>query len=157
MRWSKNENILEDEDLKRKYAELLLKTPEDPFKAACVLFPTNTNKAVWVSDNWSLDEDVLAFQNELLTERDEESFLPSKSEFARKIWQKMNNTHVDVDDYTKLGRLYADVRGFIEKPQTTINNNTQNVANRVMVISDKGTEDEWEAKLLKQQKELVSG
>ncbi|WP_292414149.1 hypothetical protein [Methylophaga sp.] len=68
----------------------------------------------------------------------------------------MQEERLSPEDYAKLGKLYADVRGFIEKPQTTINNNNNVTNNRVMVVRENGSDEDWEAKLRKQQDNLTN-
>lgn len=146
---------MSDEELKAQYARLLLKV-DDPFKAALHLFPDNTSRALRVANEWPNDPEVVAAQAELLDEDGEISFLPTKAAFARKIWDRMEEERIAPEDFAKLGKLYADVRGFIEKPQTNINNNVNNVNNRVMIIRETGTDEDWEAKLRKQQEDLTN-
>ena len=146
----------EEKQLKAAFARLLLKNPDDPFKAALAVFPDNTSRALRVANEWPGDSEVLNFQAELIEEDGELSFLPTKADLARNIWDKMQSDRICADDYAKLGKLYADVRGFIEKPQTNINNNVNNVTNRVMVVRESASDADWEAKLRKQQEELTN-
>jgi len=146
---------MSDEELKAEYARLLLKI-SDPFKAALQLFPDNTSRALRVANEWPTDSEVIAAQAELLEEGGELSFLPTKADFARHLWDKMQEERLSPEDYAKLGKLYADVRGFIEKPQTTINNNNNVTNNRVMVVRENGSDEDWEAKLRKQQDNLTN-
>lgn len=145
-----------EEELKAEFAKLLLKTPNDPFKAALLLFPDNTSRALRVANEWPADPEVMAAQAELLEEDGELAYLPTKADFARKIWDKMDEERLAPEDFAKLGKLYADVRGFIEKPQTNINTNVNNVTNRVMVVRESQSDADWEAKLRKQQEDLTN-
>lgn len=146
---------MSDEELKAEYARLLLKH-SDPFKAALQLFPDNTSRALRVANEWPNDPEVMAAQADLLDEDGELSYLPTKADFARNLWDKMQEDRIAPEDYAKLGKLYADVRGFIEKPQTTINNNNNVTNNRVMVVRENGSDEDWEAKLRKQQEGLTN-
>ncbi len=146
---------MSEEELKAEYARLLLKIT-DPFKAALQLFPDNTSRALRVANEWPTDPEVVAAQSELLEEDGELSFLPTKADLARNIWDRMQNERVSPDDYAKLGKLYADVRGFIEKPQTNVSVNNNVTNNRVMVVRENGTDEDWEAKLRKQQENLTN-
>ena len=146
---------------KAAYAAFLLKE-RDPFKAALQLFPNNTNRALWVANHWPNDETVLAAKAELLQEQGEDSFLPGKSELARDIWQRMQGTTLPngvvipptPEEYAKLAKLYADVRGFIEKPQ-----NNQNVTvfiPKAIEVPTHGSDEDWEAAAERQQRELLN-
>ncbi len=144
-----------DEQLKAEYAKLLLKIT-DPFKAALQLFPDNTSRALRVANEWPTDPEVVAAQAAFLDEDGELSFLPTKADLARNIWDRMQNERICPDDYAKLGKLYADVRGFIEKPQSNVNVNNNVTNNRVMVVRENGTDEDWAAKLRKQQEKLTN-
>ena len=108
-----------EHDQKQLFAKLLLKLRE-PFKAALELFPDDTGTALQVAHDWPKDPVVIAIKNGVYDAVDEMDLLPTKAELARGIWDKMQGD-LYPDDYVKLGRLYADVRGFIEKPGTNIN------------------------------------
>ena len=145
-----------EEELKAEFARLLLQTPDDPFKAALALFPENTNRALRVANEWPRDLAVVEARKELVEDEGEDAFLPGKAHLARSIWDRMHKETTDTENFAKLGKLYADVRGFIEKPQTNIQNNIQNTTNKVMVIRESSTSDEWETNLRKQQDRLTN-
>lgn len=135
---------------KGKFAELLLKHPNDPFKAALILFPDNTNRALMVASQWPFDSEVIAARNEL----NEDDFLPSKADLARSIWERMQNERLTADDYTKLGKLYADIRGFIQKASTNVS--VEAVFPRAIEVPTHGTNDQWEVAAEQQQKDLLN-
>lgn len=145
---------------KAAYAALLLKE-RDPFKAALQLFPDNTNRALWVANHWPNDEEVKAEQTRLSNEEGD-SFLLSKREFLQDIEQRMRGTVYPngavipptPEEYAKLAKLYADVRGFIEKPQTNVNVTTN--IQRVVEVPVFQDESSWEAAAAKQQRELLN-
>lgn len=145
---------------KAVYAALLLKE-RDPFKAALQLFPDNTNRALWVANHWPNDDEVKAEQTRLSNEEGD-SFLLSKREFLQDIEQRMRGTVYPngavilptPEEYAKLAKLYADVRGFIEKPQTNVNVTTN--IQRVVEVPVFQDESSWEAAAAKQQRELLN-
>lgn len=141
--------------LKDLFALALLRQPDNPFQAAVKIFGTDTARALDISHRWPNDQYVLSKQAELLAEFGEEAFLPNKHDLARKLYE-LADTLTDGKEKIAALRLYADVRGYIEK-QTAIANVTNNtvVQNRVMVMKDHGTDDEWEAKAAKQQGLLI--
>ncbi len=141
--------------LKIKFARLLLKTPNEPFKAALGVFPNNTNMALRVANEWPFDDAVVKFKDEIVEDVGEMSFLPTKVDLARLIWNKMQSDVAD-DDFVKLAKLYGDVRGFIEKPSIAINTSVQNVANKVMIVRESKTTDDWEKRLMDQQNRLTN-
>jgi hypothetical protein len=80
--------------------------------------------------------------------------LPTKADLARMSWTLANTPHMLAEDRMKALRLYADIMGFISKPETTINNNIL-TSNKVMVVRDHGEDNIWEDKLLTQQTRLL--
>lgn len=144
---------------KAAYAALLLKE-RDPFKAALQLFPDNTNRALWVANHWPNDPEVRAEQDRINNENPDSALL-SKREFLQDIEQRMKGTTLTSgvtipptpEEYAKLAKLYADVRGFIEKPQTNVNVTTN--IQRVVEVPVFQDESAWEAAAARQQRELL--
>ncbi len=135
---------------KALFAEELLRNPTNAYKAAKVVFPRDTAIALFVSNNWVVDEYVLAKQKEFIKEGGEAKYLPTKSQVARQI----HNVSAEVNDADlelKALRLYCDVRGYIEKPGTVVNNQITSV----MLVKDHGTDEDWEKRMLEQQKTLI--
>lgn len=147
---------MEERDSKAKFARLLLKEPSDPFAVALKVFPDDTKRALWVANNWPSDTEVLSLQEKAEEEEGELTFLPTKGQLCRGIWDKMNDKFTDADTYAKLSKVYAEVRGFIEKPQIAVNTNIQNVTNKVMIVRENGSDADWERKLLEQQARLAN-
>lgn len=144
----------DEKENKVRYARLLLEYPKDPFKAACELFPQDTRMALWAASHWVHDPEVKEAQRkarETLVLNDN----PGKAEAARDVWNRIQSCY-DPEVYVKLMKLYADIMGYIEKPKdgTTVNVNTQN---RIMVVKDHGSNDQWEEKLKQQQYDLTHG
>ncbi len=141
---------------KQKFVEFWLTMPKDPFKAALEIFPENTNRALRIAAEWPKDPEVLEIKEKLLSnaKEGELSFLPSKTEWAREVWNMSQNKNIDFENKIKVLKLYADGRGFIEKqsngPVVNVNQN------RVIVVRDLGTDDEWETKAAVQQKALLN-
>lgn len=140
-----------DEEYKRLFAKNLIEL-KDPFKAAIATFPGDNKASLRASFEWPNDPLVLDIVKESSKPPDLDS-LPSKVDLAQSIWDRMNRAIEDVD-FMKLAKLYGDVRGFIDKPaQTALNVN--NVTNKVMVVVDKGSDEDWEKKLLESQGRLI--
>lgn len=153
--------MTEDEE-KAAFAIGLLKQPNEPFKVALSIFPDNTNRALWVAHHWPNDPAVKAEQKRVADDDNAGDFLPSKGDLARAIWQKMEgSTNSEgrvivpiMEDYVKLAKLYAEVRGFIEKPGTGPAVNV--IIPRAIEVPTHGTNDEWEAAAERQQRELLN-
>lgn len=143
-----------DLEEKTAFAAQLLKTPTEPFKAALLVFPFDTGRALRIANEWPNDPDVLAAIAQLNEDYGELAFLPTKADVCREIWSTALQERIPVEDKTKLLKLYAEVRGFVEKPNQSVNVNVND--NKVMVIRDQGTNEEWENKAAKQQAGLLS-
>lgn len=144
--------------LKERFAELTLREP-DAFKVALVLFPNDTGRALRIANEWPNDPQVKEIRQSFVDaeEDGETAFLPSKADACRLAWNIARDADKFTEDRLKALRLYGEMRGYIEKPAAvTVNNNT-NVAMRVLVVKDHGTNDEWEQKLRSQQKRLING
>ena len=144
--------MIEDEKLKRQYALYLIKHKE-PYKAARALFPNDMRAHLYAAKEWTHDQFVVDLINEYNSENPEE-ILPTKTEYAMAVWNRMQNAAFD-DDFAKLAKLYGEVRGFIEKPQTNVNIDQSVNTNKVLVVKDKGTDEDWQKGLLQQQKKLI--
>lgn len=144
---------MSDTELKAKFAAELLRNPKEPFLAGLSVFPNDNGRALRAAYEWPNDPEVKAEQARLTAKDGGAGFLPSKAELARAIWDKSTAAY-DAEDFTKLAKLYADVMGFIQKPEPAVNVNVNN--NRVMVVKDHGTNEEWAEKLAAQQRELTN-
>lgn len=111
MSWSNEQNVLKD----RFAVEWLRKG--DPWLAAlAVLGNQDTGKASVCASTWPFDAYVIRKRNELLAEHGEDYFLPSKADLARKVWDEAGKYNAAAADKTRNYRLYAEIMGFVEKP-----------------------------------------
>lgn len=143
-----------EDDLKKRFAVELLKQPTEPFKAAVAIFGDDTGKALLVSHRWPQDPVVIAHMQTAIDELGDMHFLPTKAELARAAFQIGLDPKVHVDDRLKAMRLYADIRGFIDKQgaNVVVNNLTQN---KVMLVRDHGSNEAWEQAAAEQQRQLI--
>lgn len=108
---------------KAAFAELMLKHNNDAFAAALELHPENINRALKIAHEYPKDDEVLTIVTRFKVEGKDLEFLPGKGELAKSIWERMNAKRTTADDFAKLAKLYAEVRGYIDKnPSTVINN-----------------------------------
>ena len=114
----------EEAEHKTAFAAELLKTPADPFRAALAVFPTNTNRALWVANYWPSDAFVTAEMGRLTGEHGELAFLPTKAEAARKAWDMAaSEKFIDYDDRIKALRLFSEICDYIPKiPRVALTN-----------------------------------
>ena len=140
-----------ESEAKEKFAQLLLQEPGNLFAVALKVFPDDTKRALRAVTEWKDDPEIKSLQ-----EKAQELPLPTKGEFARVLWDKMQDKWTDANDFAKIAKVYAEVRGFIEPPKVEVQTNVQNVTNKVMVVRESGSDSEWERKLLDQQTALSS-
>lgn len=141
-----------DAEQKTAFAAALLRSPDDPFKAATQVFGDFQNQ-IQAATKWILDPFVKGEQLRLLTEKGEKAFLPSKEDQLKDIYMLATKS-IDEEIRLKAHRLYAEIAGNIEKPGTA---NVTVAVQNVMVVKDHGSDDEWEQKAIKQQKILIGG
>lgn len=141
---------------KEQFAQLSLRE-QDAFKIALVIYPDDTSRALRVANEWPNDEQVKTFRQSYIDaeEDGETAFLPTKAEAARLAWNIARDSGV-TEDRLKALKLYADIRGFIERPSVAIQNNTL-VQNKVLVVKNFGSDEQWEQQVRKQQTKLING
>lgn len=115
---------MEIEEEKTLYAQLFIKHAEDAFKAGLELHPNNVNRALQIACEFPKDNYVKELILKYKNEGKDLDYLPGKGQLAKAIWDKMQNTRINADDFTKLAKLYAEVRGFIDRNPSpvTLNN-----------------------------------
>jgi hypothetical protein len=140
---------------KAAYAAFLLREP-DAFKAACLLCPEDTGKALWIATNWKNDPDVNDELDKLKSSPDSINTIGSKYEVALILWNIANNEILDTKDRMAAIRDFCTLRGiydFNSKQGTTVN---VDASSKVMIVKDHGEDNEWEKKVMTQQQELTS-
>lgn len=144
---------------KRQFAYALLKNPSSCFEAASAVFPLDPSTALKISNIWPNDIDVVRYQHEILEQQGQEEFLPTKVDFLKKIWERMEQPYplTDNDDFVKLANLYAKSRGFIEENKKD-SGNTFNIGEsaKVMIVTNAGTDAEWQQKAMENQQKLLA-
>lgn len=147
----------DERTLKRLFAAELLRYPNNPFQAGRVLFPNNHLFAITAAQQWVSDRYVLESQAELIAEFGEDYFLPSKVILARRIYDLGERESANTSERLAAYKLYAELRGFIQKSDTIVGANVTINQNRVMVVPSAGSDAEWEEKVGKQQMKLIEG
>lgn len=136
--------------LKKAFALAYLENKDEAFKIANILFPDNPAFAFQISKEWPEDEIVLEFLDEF--KADVKGNLPTKEDAAAKAWG-WTNTFEDPEHKLAALSEFNELMGYTGKNSgITINNQT---VNKVMVIKEMGTMDEWEKKAIRQQKALL--
>lgn len=145
-----------EQALKIAFAGALLRTPNDPHIAARKVFPNNDHRSIIVGETWPRDPFVIQAQVRLIEELGEEAFLPSKFDVARKVFELADSKKNTTAEALACLRMYAELMEYITKGVGVQVNHTTNVQNnKVMVMTDHGTAEDWERKLIAQQTNLV--
>ena len=161
MSWNAPFPIRDGEDeaaMKLRYAELRVKFPSTPHHELVLTILTgddNIGRAYQAAFAWDRDFDVLEaienFKNGGYSSTDK---APDKDEFCKEVLAYAR-TEEDAKAKLEAFKLYANMKGFIEKPGVTVNNNTLTV-NKVMKVSVASSDDEWERKVAAQQDRLIN-
>lgn len=147
-------------ELKTAFAEALLRAPSQPVLAGRIAFPNDPQSAFRACNEWPFDAEVIAIQAELVKRHGAAHFLPSREDIANLVLAEAQATNFSggkalaAEDRLKAYKLYCEIRGFIEKPGVQIDNRSVTF-NRVMVVKDHGSNDEWGAKVASQQERLL--
>lgn len=148
----------DDTNEKQLFALAWLTYPEDPYKAALEVVGDDLARGLVMSREWPQDPEVNEYKTRAVKEKGENALVPSKAGVVRAMWRVAKECELsDPETALKGFKMVADTMGYIEKPGTTVNNNTLVDQRKVMIVTDHGTDDQWEAKLLKQQAELTHG
>jgi hypothetical protein len=136
--WNIPQPIIENEDEKKRLFGLEL-AKASPFKAACEVFPDDTNTALWCSHNWVNDPIVVAAKDKYLEAADTSQALLDKDQFARMLLNMANEKNasntihiLDGKDRLKALELYAKVTGLIDTKADPLL--TQNFVHNSMTI-----------------------
>lgn len=153
--WDDKENST---GLKKRFAQALIKQPDQPVVAALEVFGHNNSVAMRVAWEWPLDPEVKEFMAEIAEANGgEKAFLPSRNDYALSVWRLAKDETKPTSERLSAFRLFGDICGYIEKPNApNVNVNVGN-QNRVMIVRDFGTDEEWERAAEAQQQKLLSG
>jgi hypothetical protein len=145
------------EEQKQLFATLLLKWPDEPMRAAMqIAGEADVARAAWIANKWPLDPVVMMMIDEARESGADLAALPTKADLARKVFALADTagTMRAFSEAERLYKLYAEVRGFVEKPAAP--SATVNIQhNRVMMVRDCGTDADWESRTASQQKALI--
>lgn len=147
---------IDNETEKRSaFAMALAQTPNDAFGAALRVFGDDTGTALSVYAVWAKDPEIIAEANKQRDLIDPAARMPHREAIALEVLEIGRSEKHKVEDRLKAYKLYGEMMGIIEKPNTTINNQV-NVSNRVMLVPVSSSDEEWERRLYKQQTALVN-
>lgn len=149
-----------DYDDKIRFAEGLLKAGSEygaAVKVAIQVFGDGSPRVGMASHYWPSDPIVLAHMQTALATQPDGAYLPTREELALKIHRKAEACD-EAKDAVVLWKLFADIMGYIQRPETNIGNvqvNNNIVESRVLVVKDYGSIDNYMEKAAAQQAKLV--
>ena len=127
--------------LMRQYALELAKDPAEPYDAARALWPHDTGNAVYVWQNWPNLPEIQAYIRAVHKVVGVAGQLPTEDEYALNLW-KLAKDAPDEDTRLKYLRLFAEATGQLKRPGGDGGGITVN-QNRVMVVNNMGTDQQW--------------
>jgi hypothetical protein len=157
-------NFEKDEliELKKLFAKHLIKNPTEPFKAACYIFKDNNDlgNRLIAACEWPNDPIVIFEIDSLVASNNTVQILPTKDEIAYEIYL-IGKKAFEPEDKLKAYKLYAELQGMVKSPGININNSIKTINDNsrvleVMEHTNHGSDDNWEDKLLLQQKKLTA-
>jgi hypothetical protein len=148
---------MDERKLKSDFALALIKTPGDPHQAAFSVID-DPSDAMAAAKRWPSDPFVLS-EIERFKADGHGIDNPDKEQQAYEIYKLATQDGVSVEDKLRAHRLYAEIKGHIERP--TINNGIINNTNKVMQVAimldgagNPVSENEWENAAERSQKML---
>jgi hypothetical protein len=142
------------EPAKERFAAALLRFEGKAFEAAKATFPGDTNRAMLASSKWPDDPEVIEEMARLKAELGDEYFLPTRADLARALWRLSEDEKVEARERLLAYKTYADVLGFIAKPEAASTTNN-NITNKVLIVPASATAEEWESRLIARQAKLI--
>lgn len=140
--------------LKRQFAIGLLYDPDKAYDIAKRLFPENFSDAMIAADFWPTDPIVEQCKQELLEEKGEMYFLPTKGQILREVVTVTRNANAATEKFQGYG-LYAKLMGWNNEGGGGTTNNFFGGDNKVMEIVRAPTDDAWKQIAIEQQTALV--
>lgn len=104
-------------DLKRAFADALLRNPRKPAEAAYVVFPgaLNAGRALQAANQWTSDPEVRKLQADLIAEHGAAHFLPSVEEVAMELLALSRDADQSGQTRISAYKLYLDSRGALTR------------------------------------------
>lgn len=131
-----------DENLKKSFGIELAKAVK-PFDAACAVFGNDTNKALWVSANWTHDPVVISSRDVYLKNLELSHIPLDREQLAAKVLKLAEGEHVErngvklptieAKDRIAAFKLYSDILGFTGKVEIDASTNNNVVNNEITI------------------------
>lgn len=142
---------MDTEDTKKRFAAAWAQHPDDVFKAALSVLG-DAGLALASVRQWEHDPDVIALRDELAHEAQAARLEGMRERVLLKLEDAMDKC-INYEVKSKIGKVILDATKEDAPGAGAGNTFIQN--NRVLVLTDHGTDDEWLAKLRAQQARLI--
>ena len=139
---------------KKIFARALFRDPGNLFNAAMEAWEGDAGQACNHTLLWKNDPDVLA-EIKLLNSRPLEEVIASKNQTALLAWDLANDEMAPVKERVLALRLYSEINNFLPKNDNKANASINLQTNKVMVVKDHGSDQNWETKAALQQAKLI--
>jgi hypothetical protein len=150
-----NQEQLELAKVKLQFAKNIAKNNGDKWKAALETCGNDKKYAKALYDGYAWDREVLDHLDKILYDARNPVLdkLPTKEEIASKLWNIINNKHVDPKEQVNAAKVLGELLGYTNKTkqETNLNINTS----KVMLVKDKGDTDSWEKGIKAQQAKIT--
>jgi hypothetical protein len=138
--------------LKKLFAAEWLRTPDNPFEAARKV-EQHPGKAIWIGQNWTTDEAVLAEKARLMAALGPIAKVPDKNTFAAEIYENARECKT-AGDKLAFFKFFAQVMGYTADAPGVNVNVLQGA--KIMAVPVAASDDDWEASARKHQELLLS-
>lgn len=144
----------EDTDaLKARFAVAFCRNPNDAYQAAKQI-EANPGRASYMAAYWPADPYVIERMERETIDRGSAAFLPTKDEFALKVWQLAEESRT-ADAKLNFLKLFGSTMGYVEKPAERGNVNVA-IVNKVMSVPVFADKDEARHAIAAQQAKLIN-
>lgn len=141
---------------KRLFAEQYLSNPQEVYQAGVAAWPDNPREGLTIAQEWVNDPEVLKICSELQG-NGVAANVPTKEAIVKELLDLgRSSIGEELSDRLKAYELAVKMLGYIAPPQTNVQSNTLVTHNRVMVVREFPSDDEWERQAKAQQQRLIS-
>lgn len=148
-----NDERLKDVALMKRYAAEQLRAPGRDIHIALGLIP-ETQIAIAAVNAWNNDPTVIRERLRLMEEYGERAELPTKETIAKEILELARASEHSVPDRLKAYGQYTEMMNYTGR-NAGATAAVNIFSNKVMLVKDHGTNDDWEARAVSQQSGLV--
>lgn len=145
---------MKDEALMKRFAAEQLRKPGQDFEICMAIF-SNGPLAFAAIDLWNADPVVLTERLRLQQEYGERAELPSKETVMLEILALGRDSKLAVRDRLNAYNLYSEMNNYTGRNSGAALAPVNLFANKVMMVTDHGTDEEWEKAAAEQQETLV--